>query len=107
MYSDRIHRCRLGTCLSLGVLLTVPVLSHAAIIGTTGAVEQIAAPPSVMIGSLESNDTIFAFQERSLMRLGQDVLVDVTQPGVVIYIKRPDARHDSQEHRGRCVLPAL
>jgi hypothetical protein len=66
-------------------MLTVPVLSHAAIIETTGAVEQIAVPPSVTIGSLQSNDKIFAFQERSLMRLSQDVLVDVTQPGVVIY----------------------
>jgi choice-of-anchor A domain-containing protein len=54
----------------------------ATITGTSGQVTKIAPPPSVMFGDLQSNTTMFAFDEQQNVTLGQALECDITQPGV-------------------------
>ena len=58
-----------------------PGIASAGIIGTTGAIMEIAPPPSVELDVLESNSTIFAFTEMIGLSLGKDLAVDITSPG--------------------------
>ncbi len=56
-------------------------IASAGIIDTTGAIMEIAPPPSVELDALQSNSTIFAFTEMLELTLGKDVAVDITSPG--------------------------
>lgn len=62
---------------SLGVAGT----AAAAIVGTSGDAQLIAAPPSVELGALTSDRTIFAFDEQQCVPLASDVAVDISAPG--------------------------
>ena len=42
---------------------------------------KIAAPPSVMINALESDTTMFAFDEQQKVTLASGLAVDITSPG--------------------------
>ncbi len=80
----------LGSSLLLG-----HAASHAAIVSTTGGVMQIAAPTSVAQGALESNTTIFAFDEGSSFgleshfihfdKVGTTLLPPVSVMGTVMF----------------------
>jgi hypothetical protein len=66
------------------VLVTAGALVAAAsarIIDTSGAVQQIAPPPSVEFQQLESDTTIFAFDEQQCVNTVAPLLVDITAPG--------------------------
>jgi hypothetical protein len=67
--------------LILTALLTVATAASAAIISTSGQVVQIPPPPSVM-GDLESNDHMFAFDEQQNVTLASALAVDITTAGV-------------------------
>ena len=60
---------------------TFPGIASAGIIGTTGAIMEIAPPPSVELDALESNLRIFAFTEMLGLTLGKDIAVDITSAG--------------------------
>jgi hypothetical protein len=72
-------RAALAAMLMLG--LGAVATSWAAIIGSTGQVTQIPAPASVDFGALESNSTMFAFDEQQAATVGSPVCVDITAPG--------------------------
>lgn len=75
----------LGHAVVLAVVATLAAVAvgsgSAAIIATGGAVQQIAPPPSVDFGALESDTTIFAFEERQCVTLTSDLAVDITTTG--------------------------
>jgi hypothetical protein len=77
---------RLVACLialvAAKVVVTGPVLLPAGIIMTTGTAQVVSAPESVVKGVWESNNRTRIFQEQSNMTLDEDVLVDITRPGV-------------------------
>src|SRR5579872_1394993 len=57
------------------------LVASAAGVSSSGAVQRIAAPPSVQQGALESDSQIQLFNERRGVSLGSGVAVDVTAPG--------------------------
>jgi hypothetical protein len=71
----------LGTA-SFAAFWLLAAAAGAAIVSTSGAASQIPAPPSVELGALESNTTIFAFDEQQGVALAADVNVDISAPGV-------------------------
>jgi len=69
-------------------LADTDVFSHyAAVIGMTGVasasghISPIARPPSVAVDRIQSDDTVFFFQEASNVVLAQDLSVDITRAG--------------------------
>jgi hypothetical protein len=72
----------------LATLLTAGV-AGAAIIGVSGAVVQIAPPPSVQFDQLQSNTQGFAFDEQQCVTLAVNVNVNITEPGT--YADDPNA----------------
>jgi hypothetical protein len=66
----------------LAVALAVgATAAPAAITGTSGAVVQIAPPPSVLDGALQSDTQIMAFDEQQCVTLASDLQLDVTPGG--------------------------
>src|SRR5688572_29601298 len=55
----------------------------AAVVGTSGNVQEIAAPASVVLSALEDNSVAQFFLEREALSLPSDLALDVTQPGLV------------------------
>ncbi len=65
---------------ALGLLLAATPAA-AAVIGTTGAISEIAAPASTLEGALDSNTQIFLFAEQASVTLASALSVDVNAPG--------------------------
>jgi hypothetical protein len=53
----------------------------ATIVSTSGQITKIPAPPSVELNELESNTTMFAFDERQCVTLLAPLKVNITMPG--------------------------
>lgn len=60
---------------------TVVAGASASISGVSGQVSLIAAPASVQYGALESNNTVYAFDEQQCVALPADLPADITSPG--------------------------
>jgi|SRR5581483_5192277 hypothetical protein len=56
-------------------------LAHAAIVTTTLPIVQIAAPPSVVAGQLQSDTQIPAFEEQQNVVLANPLIIDIAVPG--------------------------
>jgi hypothetical protein len=67
--------------LTVLVVAVIGSTAQAAIVGTTGNIVQIAPPPSVQLGQLESNDHAVAFDEQQGVTLAANLPVDITVPG--------------------------
>jgi hypothetical protein len=76
---SRQLRCTVVATLMLSALAAPE--SYAEIQGTSGGVVQIEPPPSVMIGDLESDTEIRAFDELQNLLLPEDVAVNISSPG--------------------------
>src|ERR671930_188291 len=70
----------LGFACALSALLFAAG-SSATITGTSGQVQLIAAPPSVKFGALQSDTTMYAFDEQQRVVLAAPLDVDITVPG--------------------------
>lgn len=68
---------------TLGVLAAAILAAGAGatIVSTSGQMTLIPAPPSVDIGALQSDTTMFAFNEQQCVRAPHDIPVDITIPG--------------------------
>ena len=78
----RRPRNAVATIAAVAALGAVGVgVAPAAITGTTGAVQQVAPPASVVEGTLRSDHTITAFDERQCVTLATSLAVDVTPGG--------------------------
>ena len=68
---------------TLGVLAAAALAAGAGatIVSTSGQMTLIPAPPSVDLGALQSNTTMFAFDEQQCVRTTRDLPVDITVPG--------------------------
>ena len=62
-------------------LVAMAATASATIIGTSGQMTKIAPPPSVLFDALESDTTMFAFDEQQNVTLAQPLSVDITTPG--------------------------
>ena len=62
-------------------LVALAATASATIIGTSGQMTKIAPPPSVLFDALESDTTMFAFDEQQNVTLAQPLSVDITTPG--------------------------
>ena len=62
-------------------LAALATTASATIIGTGGQMTKIAPPPSVLFDALESDTTMFAFDEQQNVTLAQPLSVDITTPG--------------------------
>ena len=62
-------------------LVALAATASATIIGTSGQITKIAPPPSVLFDALESDTTMFAFDEQQNVTLSQPLNVDITTPG--------------------------
>jgi PEP-CTERM motif len=67
--------------LCIALICFACVRASADSVSTTGAMTLIAAPGSIVQGSLESNTAQFVFQEQSGLTLGSNLAVDVTTAG--------------------------
>lgn len=65
---------------ALGLLLAATPAA-AAVIGTTGAISEIAAPASTLEGALDSNTQIFLYAEQASVTLGSALAVNLDAPG--------------------------
>jgi hypothetical protein len=61
--------------------LALAAAAGATIVSTSGQMTLIAPPPSVDIGALQSNTTMYAFNEQQCVRTTADLPVDITVPG--------------------------
>jgi len=78
-----MRRKKFALLLAVAVSAVVAVTTAAATIMVVGGqVTKIPPPPSVMFGALQSDTTMFAFDEQQNVVLGQDVAVDITPPGL-------------------------
>jgi len=68
------------TC-GLLAALALAAAAGATIVSTSGQMTLIPPPPSVDIGALQSNTTMYAFNERQCVRTTADLHVDITVPG--------------------------
>jgi PKD repeat protein len=66
---------------SSGLLATPASTADAVIATTSGAITQIAPPPSALGGSLNSTTTIWGWNEQQDVTLASNVRVDVNAPG--------------------------
>src|SRR4051794_37517160 len=64
--------------------ITIARTATAQITGTSGQITKIAAPMDLSENVLESDTTLFAFDEQQNLVLPAPVNVDVTQPGQVV-----------------------
>lgn len=62
-------------------LLSDAIECRAAVIGTSGAVSVISAPPSVADDDLESDTQVFAFPERQDTSLSHFIVLSISVPG--------------------------
>jgi hypothetical protein len=76
------HTRLICLCFIIGSLL-IAQSAESAGGSVSGNVEQIAPPPSVVLGALESNSFVRFFAERTANFLNQDVSADITQPSIV------------------------
>jgi len=69
--------------LALAVIAAAALTASASatIVGTSGQMTLIAPPPSVEINALESDTTMYAFDEQQGVTLAQPLNVDITTPG--------------------------
>jgi hypothetical protein len=63
------------------LVVTLATGVSAEIVSTTGQITKIAPPPSVRFHQLESNTTMFAFDEQQDVRLASNLKVDISAPG--------------------------
>lgn len=89
------------------------VFSHyAAAIGMTGVasasghISPIARPPSVAVDRIESDDTVFFFQEAANVVLAQDLSVDITRAGTYGGIPDTGPFGEDVSQGGPGVIPA-
>lgn len=75
-------RRTLAWALGLVAAAALAATASATIVSTSGQVTLISPPPSVDIGALQSNTTMFAFDEQQCVRTSVDLPVDITVPGV-------------------------
>jgi hypothetical protein len=68
---------------TLGLLAAAALAGSAGatIVSTSGQMTLISPPPSVDIGALQSNTTMYAFDEQQCVRTSVDLPVDITVPG--------------------------
>lgn|GEM_PF-712286 len=71
------------TAMALMLAIASASTVRAAITATFAAATQIAPPPSVVTGALESNTTIFTFDEQQNVAVPGTIPVDITAPGLV------------------------
>jgi len=76
-------RVRAITAFAIIVFLGWCPSSHAAIVGTTGAIVVVSSPSNVRLGFLESNTSILAFAEQSNKTLANDLAVNISAPSTV------------------------
>jgi hypothetical protein len=69
------------TAVAAIALALLATTASATITGTSGQVTKIAPPPSVLFDVLESDTTMFAFDEQQNVTLAQPLSVDITAPG--------------------------
>jgi len=62
-------------------LAALTTTASATISSTSGQIVKIASPPSVDFGALESDTTMYAFDEQQSVTLSQPLSVDITTPG--------------------------
>lgn len=74
-------RMLLATGLTVILATVLSSVVRAAIVSTTGQITQIAPPPSVELDQLESNTTMFAFDERQCVTLLAPLKVNISVPG--------------------------
>jgi hypothetical protein len=71
--------------LAMGVVVlacaAIAATASATVTSVSGELEKIAAPPSVQLDQLVSNDVMRTFDEQQCVRLAQDLVVDIDQPG--------------------------
>src|SRR5581483_4823215 len=89
---------RMALTLGLASLIAVlaPLPAPAAIVSTSGAVVEVAAPPSVAKNAYVSDTEIRAFDEQQNVTTGAPITVDFTEPG----------SYDSLADLAPSVLPA-
>lgn len=75
----RRHLWVLMIAVAATVVLALP--AGASIVSVSGSVVQIAPPPSVQFGALQSDDHMFAFDEQQNVTLAAALPVDISQPG--------------------------
>jgi len=67
--------------IAAGMIAVVPSAADAAIASVSGQVVQISPPPSVLFGALQSDDNMFAFDEKQNVTLTAALPVDISQAG--------------------------
>jgi hypothetical protein len=80
--NHRFHRIPLATFAVCALAICAGEVG-AAVVNTSGDVEQIAAPTSVVLNALEHSLVARLFLEREAFTLPSDLALDVTQPGLV------------------------
>lgn len=69
-------------CTSFCVAIALAVTARAAVVNTTGNVQQLASPPAtVMPNAFENDDIIWVFAERTAYTLSTPLTVNITAPG--------------------------
>jgi hypothetical protein len=81
MKNKCLVRMMFATGLGLVLATAASSVVRAAIVSVTGQLTKIAPPPSVELGMLESNTTIFAFDERQCVALLAPLKVNISAPG--------------------------
>ena len=76
-----MRRHVLAWTLGLLAAAALAAAAGATIVSTSGQMTLIAPPPSVDIGALQSNTTMYAFDEQQCVRTTADMPVDITVPG--------------------------
>ncbi len=66
------------------VPLFISTSASASVIGTTGPIAQIAAPASVDVNALESDTTVFLFEEQVAFILPTELSAEITSPTTVV-----------------------
>jgi hypothetical protein len=76
-----VRRHVLAWTLGLLAAAALAAAAGATIVSTSGQMTLIAPPPSVDFGALQSDTTMFAFNEQQCVRTTADLPVDITIPG--------------------------
>ena len=84
-HTNRCSRTVIGAALAAASAIGLSSVAWAAIQSTGGQVTQIASPPSVELHMLESNTTLFAFNERQCVTLAAALRVSISTPGTYTY----------------------
>ena len=75
-------RMALATGLTVVMAAVLSGVVHASIVSTSGEILKIAPPSSVLLGALESNTTMLAFDEQQCVTLTAPLKVNISLPGL-------------------------